>query len=175
MKRVAITGPESTGKSHLSKELASVFGTVYVKEMAREYIAGLEGNYQETDIVKIAQAQLHEEERLSSYAKDFLFCDTELIVTKIWSLHKYEKCHPWILAQIEKNPYDLYLLCDIDLPWKFDPQREHPHLREYFLQWYIKELENYHFPYYIVKGQGSNRVDDAVKKIQSYFKTNAHE
>jgi len=73
-------------------------------------------------------------------AKEYLFCDTELIVTKIWSEFKYSRCDPWILKNIEQNPYHLFLLCNIDLPWEADPQREHPHLRLELFDLYYQQV-----------------------------------
>jgi len=169
VKKIAITGPESTGKSNLAKQLAEHFQTVYVPEFARDYINGLSRSYNQNDIIHIAENQLMNERKSMLNANRFLFCDTELIVTKVWSLHKYKNCHPWILEQIEKNPCDLYLLCDVDLPWEFDVQREHPHLRQFFFDWYKNELENYDFNYEIVSGEGEKRIQNAIHIINHFF------
>jgi NadR type nicotinamide-nucleotide adenylyltransferase len=167
--KVAITGPESTGKSWLSEKLALHYHTVYVPEIARSYLDSLDRDYNQEDITQIARAQVNEEERMLRHANGILFCDTELLVTKIWSMHKFQGCDPWILHQISLKPYDLYLLCDIDLPWEFDPQREHPHLREYFLNYYKSELDAYNFPYYIIKGKNDQRVNNAIAAINDFF------
>ncbi|TVQ93997.1 MAG: ATPase [Bacteroidetes bacterium] len=169
MKRVAITGPESTGKSNLARELALHYNTEFVAEFARQYIDNLDRAYNQEDILLIAQNQLISEEKMTQRANTYLFCDTELIVTKIWSLHKYNFCHPWILEQIEKHVYDLYLLCDVDLPWEYDKQREHPHMREFFFNWYKKELEQYDFPYRIVSGNKEKRLKNAIKITDQFF------
>ena len=172
MRRVAITGPESTGKSKLARGLALHYNTAIVPEFARQYIDNLDRPYNQDDILLIAQNQLISEEKILQKADTYLFCDTELIVTKIWSLHKYNSCHPWILEQIEKHVYDLYLLCDIDLPWEYDEQREHPHMREYFFNWYKKELEDYGFPYRVVSGQKEERLKNAIQLTDQFFKNN---
>lgn len=169
IKKIAITGPESTGKSWLANRLASHFGTAYVPEYAREYIDKLSGNYNRQDLYQIAREQLEREEQAASQAKRLLFCDTELLVIKIWSLHAFGECHPWILSQLEQNTYDLFLLCDIDLPWEPDPQREHPHLRKYFFDWYKRELDGYGFPYRVISGVGENRIELAVDRVNEFF------
>ena len=169
MNRIAITGPESTGKSRLARNLALCFQDVYVPEYAREYIAGLNRPYAREDILEIAKGQLRQESDLARKARRFLFCDTELIVTKIWSLHKYGHCDPFILENIKKHPYDLYLLCDIDLPWEPDVQREHPHLRQFFFDWYKRELENYGFPYAVVSGESGERLQSAMNALRAHF------
>ncbi len=174
IKKVAVTGPESTGKSFLCRELAAHYNTAYVPEYAREYLDNLEREYVEDDILQIARGQLGKEHNMASELlarpiRPLLFCDTEFLVTKIWSFHKYNKCHPWILEQIEKNTYDLYLLCDIDLPWEPDPQREHPHLRQYFFDWYQKELESYGFQYAIIRGRKQVRVKHAIEAVNNFY------
>jgi nicotinamide riboside kinase len=102
--RIAITGPESTGKSRLARDLALCFQDGFVPEYAREFIAGLNRPYAREDILEIAKGQLRQERDLARKARRFLFCDTELIVTKIWSLHKFGHCDPFILENILKQP-----------------------------------------------------------------------
>lgn len=166
LRKIAITGPESTGKSWLTAALARHYSTAYVPEFARNYIDGLERPYEQADLLQIAHGQLSAEAEKEKEAHGFLFCDTELIVIKIWSQHKYGNCDPFILKAIEKQHYDLYLLCDIDLPWEFDEQREHPQRRAYFFDWYRKELEDYCFPYSVVSGQGEERLGTAIEAVE---------
>ncbi len=172
VKKVAITGPESTGKSELAHQLARHYRGDFVSEFARKYIEQLHREYTREDILVIAQNQLKREQQMLQYAKNYLFADTELMVTKIWSLHKYGSCDPWIEKQILNNNYDLFLLCNVDLPWEFDEQREHPHLRNYFFEWYKKELDTYGFPYSIVSGAGTDRLKNAIHAIDNYFGEN---
>jgi NadR type nicotinamide-nucleotide adenylyltransferase len=167
--KIAVTGPESTGKSSLSQALAKHYNTLFVPEYAREYIENLQREYNQDDILDIAKGQLRHEQDLAKRAEGYLFCDTELIVTRIWCLHKYKQCDPWIDDHIRSNTYDLILLCDIDLPWTFDKQREHPHLREFFFNWYKKEIEFFGFPYRIVRGQAQQRINNAIEIINRYF------
>lgn len=76
IKKIAITGPESTGKSLLAEQLARYYNTVYVPEYAREYIDNLNKPYNFDDILKIAKAQLKNEKLLETKANKILFCDT---------------------------------------------------------------------------------------------------
>jgi len=167
--RIAITGPESTGKSMLAEELAVWYNTVWVPEYARGYIDHLDRAYNREDILEIAKGQVRNENRRAAKANRFLFCDTELIVTKIWSEVKYGTCDPWILERITKNKYGLFLLCNIDLPWESDPQREHPHMREKLFELYRSELDQRGFSYFIVSGIGPDRLKNAVGYIEKSF------
>ncbi|MCK4569489.1 MAG: ATP-binding protein, partial [Bacteroidales bacterium] len=95
--RIAITGPESTGKSELAEQLAKHFNTVWVPEYSREYLRELSRSYGYDDILSIAKGQFEGEERMATKASGLLFCDTDFIVNKIWCIDKFGKCHPWIL------------------------------------------------------------------------------
>ncbi len=168
MQRIAITGPESTGKSVLSSSLARRFNTVWVPEYARLYLENLGKPYVEKDIFEIARGQYESELKLAGEARTYLFTDTEFLVTKIWSLIRYKRCHPWIESMFIDHRYDLYLLCDIDLPWEYDPLREHPGMRQYLFDIYRSELDKSGFPYAVVSGQGNARLENAVKIIQDF-------
>ena len=168
IRKIAITGPESTGKSLLAEQLAGYYQTVWVPEYAREYLELLGKPYEEHDILLIAKGQVSLEESKSKDATRFLFCDTELLVTKIWSEVKYKRCAPWILDTLEKHHYDLYLLCDIDLPWQYDPLREHPDRRQYLFDLYHHELQNRRYPFAVVSVTGPARLNSAIEIIDHF-------
>jgi len=170
IRKIAITGPESTGKSLLAEQLSRHYNTVWVPEYAREYLENLNRQYRETDIVKIAKGQINNEQSKLKLAKGFLFCDTELIVTKIWSEVKYNRCNQWIIRTIEEHKYDLFLLCDIDLPWVDDPLREHPDKRKFLFDLYQLELINRKLPFYIITGEGNTRLSNAIFFIEKHFR-----
>ena len=167
--KIAITGPESTGKSLLAQQLAEHYRTTWVPEYARSYIDSLSRPYHQQDLLSIAQGQIRTEEECHKKAGAFLFCDTELIVVKIWSEVKYHACDEWILKMISEHRYDLFLLCDIDLPWEYDPQREHPDKRDYLFKLYKKELEMRDFPYFVISGIGKSRLNNAIGSIDKFF------
>ena len=164
--RIAVTGPESTGKSMLTRQLAEKFGTVWVPEYAREYIDRLDRPYNEEDILVISRGQMEREEQKAAVAERILFCDTELTVTRIWSEVKYGRCHPWIIESLATHPYDLYLLCNIDIPWENDPQREHPDLREHLFSLYFNELTRRNCRFEVVSGLGPERLLNAIRLIR---------
>jgi NadR type nicotinamide-nucleotide adenylyltransferase len=162
LKKIAIIGPESTGKTTLAQDLANHYSTLWVPEYSREYLAGISGEYSYEDVLNIAKGQLEREDELAKQASGFLFIDTELIINKVWCEYKWKTCHQWILDRLIDHHYDLYLLTDYDLPWEFDPLRENPDTRDELFEIYRNELEDYGFDYRIIRGQGEERLTNAI-------------
>jgi NadR type nicotinamide-nucleotide adenylyltransferase len=173
MLRIAVTGPESTGKSTLSVQLARHFQTVWVPEFARSYMAGLNRPYTLQDIERITKGQLASVEQALPRANRVLISDTELLVIKVWSEHAFGHCPAWILEALARQHFDLYLLLHVDLPWEPDPQREHPHLREYFYKRYKKELRQYGFPFIEISGSHNERFLNAVRAVDKLLEGSA--
>ncbi len=167
--KVCVIGPECTGKTALSEELASRLQTVWVQEYARAYLNKLGRPYSETDLLKIAEGQLELEDEMTRKAGNILVCDTNLIVVKIWSKVKYGRCDPAILDLIRKRKYDLYLLTYIDIPWTSDPLREHPEMREELFGMYLEEMNNQSAPFVIVKGLGEQRIQSALEAVEKHI------
>ena len=163
--KVAITGPESTGKSTLAQQLAAHYNTVWVPEYARTYISELPGRYTAQDLENIVRGQLASYQQAVPPASQILFADTDLLVIKIWMLHAFGTCPVWILEALEKQDFNLYLLMNVDLPWEPDPQREHPHLRQFFYDWYKKELQQYRFNFIEISGTAEKRLQNAVSYV----------
>jgi NadR type nicotinamide-nucleotide adenylyltransferase len=170
--QVAITGPESTGKSTLAQQLAAHYQDVWVPEYARTFIAGLPRQYTAADVAQIARGQLAQYQQALGQARRFIFADTDLLVIKIWMLHAYGCCPAWILEALRRQNFNLYLLMQVDLPWQEDPQREHPHLRAYFYDWYKRELQDYGFAYVEIGGSQQDRCQHAIQAIESHLAAN---
>jgi NadR type nicotinamide-nucleotide adenylyltransferase len=166
LQKIAIVGPESTGKSTLARQLASHFNTLWVPEFARKYIDQLNRPYQQADLLTIAQGQLQSEKEAALLARQYLFCDTNLLVIKIWSEDKFGSCDPLILQHLSLNTYALHLLTFPDLPWQADPQREDPHRLGELFGWYQAELEEAGVPFAVVKGQREERLQSALAALQ---------
>jgi NadR type nicotinamide-nucleotide adenylyltransferase len=172
LKRIAVIGPECTGKSDLCSFLADYYQTGWVPEYARGYLDNLIRPYVESDLLTIARGQMRLEDQFTYSAKDLLFCDTNLYVIKIWSAFKFNSVHPEILREIEKRTYDLYLLTYIDIPWEEDPQREHPQKREELYSLYLHEMKNQTTPFVEIKGGREERRKIAVGAIDEMRKKN---
>ena len=170
MFKIAITGPESTGKSTLSEKLAHHYNTNFVPEYSRSYLENFVGQYTENDVVEIAKGQhnlILEEEKKSS---KILIADTEVIVCKIWVEYVFKHSNTTIDNLLKKQDFDLYLLCDIDLPWVYDPLRENPDIdeRKELFEIYRNTLEQMKVPFEIVSGDNDERVNNAIKIIEKH-------
>lgn len=166
MIKIAVTGPESTGKSTLAAQLAAQYNTVWVPEYARSYVGNLGRPYTLHDIEAIARGQLALEREMQLQANRLLFADTDMLVLKIWSGHAFGHCPAWIQEELIRQEYNLCLLMGVDLPWEPDPQREHPHLRQFFYDWYKQELEALQVPFVEVAGQQEERLLAATQHVE---------
>jgi NadR type nicotinamide-nucleotide adenylyltransferase len=173
LKKIVIIGPESTGKSTLSSQLANHYGTDWVPEYAREHLLKHGMKYTYDDLLTIAKSQLELEDKFIIKSrkdlsvenkKGLLFIDTDMYVMKVWCEFVFGKCHPYILNQIVQRQYDLYLLCNIDLPWIADELREYPDLenRQKLYYMYRDILVNQAVPWSEVSGNDSERLESAI-------------
>lgn len=152
MKSIAITGPECSGKTTLSRQLAGLPGAALVPEFARHYLAHLGRPYTQDDLLHIAQNQQRLIHTACASGSQLVIADTELSVIKIWSMVKYRSCHPQIEEGLSNQRFDLYLLCRPDLPWTYDPLRENPHDRHRLFELYELEMKLLGCRYEIIEG-----------------------
>lgn len=175
IKKVAIIGPESTGKSTLCSQLAEHYHTQWVPEYAREYLMKQGTSYTYDSLLEIAKGQLALEDqylsqlttRNSPSSQPILFIDTEMYVMKVWAEFVFGKCHQWIIDQIVERKYDLYLLCNIDLPWTPDVLREYPdpEPRRQLFRIYHDIMINQSTPWAIISGDYDERLRTAIDVI----------
>ena len=169
VRKIAILGPESSGKTTLAHALAARGSTWCVEEYARIHLEKLERSYVEEDLLDIARAQAGQEDIIASLPVKvpLMVCDTEMITMRIWSEEKFGRCHPWIIEQSKYRPYDLFLLCAPDIPWVADPLRENPHDRDRLFEVYMRMLDALKKPYVIISGDREKRVNAAAEAILS--------
>ena len=165
--KIVIIGPESTGKTDLAQSLAEHYNTIWIPEYAREYIENLNRPYEYSDIEIIAKKQVQQEKEYIVKAKNILFLDTDLIITKVWFDVVYKKCPEWIVKEIAGTNIKLYLLCNTNIEWKPDPVRENEKLRGKLFSTYKKEIEHFGFQYKIISGKGNKRLDKAIKFVDN--------
>lgn len=170
--RICLFGPESSGKSTLSRKLSEHYNAPLVPEYAREYLQNLWDTErkvcQPEDLLPIARGQMKLENEALSVAKDIIICDTDLLTTKVYSEAYYNEWCPEILKQMAlKNQYDLYILTDIDVPWTPDDLRDRPEQREEMFTRFKNALDSTNRPYVLVQGSVSKRMTTATTSINN--------
>ncbi len=168
--KVVLFGPESTGKTTLSKQLARHYNTVWVPEYAREFLQNKWNNERKTcehdDLLPIAEGQMRLENSLAIKADKVLICDTDLLETKVYSEEYYGG---YVDQQLNKaaleNSYDLYLLTYIDTPWEEDDLRDRPEQRLEMFQAFERTLQQNKRPYILLKGDKKVRLKAAITAI----------
>jgi NadR type nicotinamide-nucleotide adenylyltransferase len=170
--KIAVVGPESTGKSTMSEYLAKHYQTVWVPEFARDYCAKLTEPCTWQDEINMFYGQVELEEEILPQVNKLLICDTTFITVKIWSDYTFGRSPQEVLDELPKHPYDLYLLLDIDLPWEEDPLRDFPHMRGHFMEVWYKELNALDARYVLISGTGEDRYNNAVKAVNDFLISN---
>lgn len=170
--KVVLFGPESTGKTTLSEQLARHYNTVWVPEYAREYLQDKWNNERKTceadDLLPIAKGQMKLENALAKKATRLLVCDTDLLETMVYSEAYYlGYCDPLLEKYALKNSYDLYLLTYIDVPWEKDDLRDKPGERERMFQYFKNSLVKYNRNFIILKGDKKTRLATAIDAINN--------
>lgn len=169
--KIAIVGPESTGKSTMGKFLANEFQSICVPEYARYYCKDLNNTYTLQDELNMFHGQLALEDAiLDNTAHDIIFCDTTILTVKVWSDHLFNTTPSVVLNEIQNRKYDFYLLMDINLPWENDPLRDFPNQRPHFMNIWEQELKNINAQYSIISDLGSQRFDEGKKKCLDFLK-----
>ena len=170
--KIVLFGPESTGKTTISKQLAAHYHTVWVPEYAREYLQNkwdVEGKICEPkDLLPIAEGQIKLENSLAKKANKILVCDTDLLETKVYSEAYYiGYCDPVLEKYALENTYALYFLTYIDIPWEKDDLRDKPNEREKMFSYFKETLEKYNRNFVTLKGNKKERLSTAIEHIDN--------
>ena len=168
--KIAIVGPESTGKSTISSALAKHFKTVWVPEYARYYCEGLTAACTLQDELNMFYGQLALEKSMEVVVKNnLMICDTTFLTVKIWSDYQLGETPQPVLEAIKTHHYDHYLLLKNDLPWEDDPLRDFKDMGDYFMDVWRKELNNINASFVEVGGV-VNRLENAIEAIDKFLK-----
>ncbi len=172
--KIAMYGPESTGKTTLASQLAEDFNTIWIPEFARDYLQEKWNSKQEIckqeDLIPIAIGQTNLENEALNKAAKILFCDTNLLVTKVFSDIYYNNCDGALERAAKKHKYDLILLTDVDVPWQADDLRDKPNDRENTIAIFEKALIDYEKPYIKLSGNQEDRLEKATQIINDLLK-----
>ncbi len=170
LRRIVISGPESTGKTSLVQDLSRHFNGLYINEYARKYISELKRPYIYEDVEHIAEVQVKLEKEMLGKTGQYLFYDTWLVITKVWFNIAFGRYPGWIDEYLENADIDLFLLCYPDLPWVADQVRENPgEMRMKLFHMYRKEAENFGFPVVVIKGSNQLRCQSAIRAVNDFI------
>ncbi|MFC7445204.1 Ribosylnicotinamide kinase [Mesoflavibacter sp. HG96] len=175
--KVVLFGPESTGKTTLSIQLARYYNSVWVPEYARDYLQNKWNNERKTcepkDLLPIAIGQMELENTLAQKTDSVLICDTDLLETKVYSEEYYSgTCDSLLEKYALKNTYDLYFLTYIDTPWEADDLRDKPEERQEMFEAFKAALIKYKRPFVLLKGDKKTRLATATKHINQLLEKN---
>lgn len=164
MIRIAITGPESSGKTTLTQALSEELNGTPFLEFARAYLERLDRNYVQSDLNNICEGHLNQ---FRESEDEFQLVDTDFIVLKIWSHLSFGSVSEEIQSAIASDYFDLHILCTPDIPWQYDPLREHPNQRDKLFEMYKKELFAASKLFIIVSGSLEERIKKSCEAIAS--------
>lgn len=163
---IILTGPESSGKTTLTKALSHHFGWPYVAEFARTYLTHLNRKYDFEDVQLMAQGQ--QQAALAARTPGLpLIHDTDLLTYLIWSEDKFHRLDASLQPDWHQvdTARPLYLLCRPNLAWEPDPLREDPHRLPYLFDRHIHHLERLQLPYIIIDELGDARIQQAIQAV----------
>ncbi|MCY4419489.1 MAG: ATP-binding protein [Cytophagales bacterium] len=156
----------------MASQLAREYQTLWVPEYARTYLYLRGGIYEERDLVCIAHGQIAWEKGRSNRLtpQDWLFCDTSMETLEIWSRYAYGRISPELAAVCSCSDYDIYFLSYIDVPWVYDPLREHPSSgdRKKIFHSHLSLLEEKKRGYIILKGDLRQRIQEAKNYLLNH-------
>jgi len=172
--KIAMFGPESTGKTTLAIQLADHYKTAWVPEFARDYLQKKWDMQQQIcdvdDMLPIAYGQTKLENDGQAVADTYLFCDTNLMVTKVFSEVYYNYCDPALDKAAQEHEYDLFFLTDIDVPWEKDDLRDRAEGRDAVFGLFKKSLIENNKPFITLSGDKNLRLEKAISIIDDLTK-----
>ncbi len=166
MIRIAITGPESSGKTTLANALGKKLNGTVFPEFARTFLENLDRDYEQSDLDRMCEGHFTQ---FNQSEENIQLIDTDFVVLKIWSEVKFGSVSKKIKTAVNSNHFDLHILCTPDIPWEYDPQREHPNRREELFELYREELVSSKKNYLVVSRTLEERIEkscDAIGLIQ---------
>lgn len=169
MSKIIITGPESCGKTSLAQYLTQhIPETIVVYEAARHYLSELDRMYDYNDLLAIGQLQMDNEKKFVKHEGNVIF-DTDMLTLIIWAKVKFGLSNPQWEHYWRSTHADIYLLCNADLPWVYDPLRENPHDRDELFSMYYSLLTHAGKTIWKVEGQGEQRFLDTLNHLKSHI------
>lgn len=173
VKRIALLGAESTGKTTLAAALASHYNTLWVPEYGRIFVEQHGRLPKVEEMLGLAQAQIVLEEQYAQNASNVLFCDTTPLTTALYSQYYFGQCASELTELAAHHSYDLVLLMDDDIPWVADGiQRDGVHIRAILQPIFKQMLHQFGIIYHLISGDLPQRMAHVQRLIKPFLETN---
>ncbi|MEI9943754.1 MAG: AAA family ATPase [Chitinophagaceae bacterium] len=168
VKKIALIGSESTGKTTLTEKLAHHYNTSFVLEMAREVVEKTEECTYD-NLLEISKLQTSAIVKKLPEANKFIFVDTELIITKSYSEFLFTKklvADKWIE---DANHFDLYLFLETDCDYIQDGTRLSEPERERLSGHHKAIFHREGISFVTISGNWEERFQQAKRIVEEYF------
>jgi HTH-type transcriptional repressor of NAD biosynthesis genes len=168
VRRVAIVGAESTGKTSLAQDLAAHFETAWVPEYGREYSAMVGQtadrpyDWNPADFLEIARVQYERESAAARTANRVLICDTDALATQVW-----QERYTAVPATFHYPRAAVYLLTSPDVAFMQDGTRDGEHVREWMTGRLEQTLRAEHLPFVRIAGDWDQRSAAAIQAVEN--------
>ena len=167
MKKVVVTGSESTGKTELARRLGEHFDAPVAEEFVRSFAASKQGKIDFADHGPIARGQMASEDAAVARARDLAVLDTDLVSTVVYCEHYFGRSPEWIEQEARARAADLYLLCATDIPWIADGVRDRGDRRDEMHGLFAAKLTSLGVRWVDIGGEREARFAAAVHAIES--------
>lgn len=170
MLHVIITGPESTGKTTLAREMSTLFCGAYIPEYARGYLMSSDRPAVLDDFENFAFVTKKMVENAKRIKPNVIIQDTGFEVLKLWLKDKFNTSLPLVDKGFREQANCIYLLCSPDLDWEYDPLRTDENRRDFLFEEMSIMLSSKGEIVHKISGKGEDRATVARNIIQNYLK-----
>lgn len=174
-KTVTIFGPESCGKTTMTRALSKELNGHFVPEWAREYLetVGPEITDDSMRVIVHGQTALQRTARNDLFNKPWIFQDTDLFSTlgyyRLWGGGTDEDLDlvEYTAKQLKS---DFYIVMNDGIPFEADPLRYGGDKRESGMQYWIDILEEFKLPYYVIQSTDqSDQFLEVCAALQDFW------